>query len=351
MKIPKLARSLPTLLLSALALPSAADDLSRGLYCTATARFQFDACLAEAQADAARNRALCVNLANPARREACLDDARDDLVEARGECAEQHEARLALCDALGQQRYEPRFEPALFDADPRSPSRPNPWFPLGVGNVWRYAGAESIVVNVLDKTKLIDGVRCIVVRDRVVEDGVVVEDTFDWYGQRKNGSVDYCGEISRNYELFDGDQPPEPELVDVDGSWKAGRDGDLAGTQMLYAPYVGAVYRQEFSPGTAEDAARVLAIDYGWGGGGTPLDRFVPPALAQYLCAAHDCLVVEEFTPLEPDALGLKYYARGVGLFLEVDPESGETVQLVGCNFDSRCAGLAALPPPAARQR
>ena len=50
-----------------------------------------------------------------------------------------------------------------------------------------------------------------------------------------------------------------------------------------------------------------------------------------------------EFTPIEPDAFGRKYYARGIGLFLEVDPEDGDVVQLVDCNFDARCA---ALPTP-----
>ena len=38
-----------------------------------------------------------------------------------------------------------------------------------------------------------------------------------------------------------------------------------------------------------------------------------------------------------------KYYARGVGFILGVDRETGKSVQLVGCNFDPRCA---ALPTP-----
>ena len=69
-------------------------------------------------------------------------------------------------------------------------------------------------------------------------------------------------------------------------------------------------------------------------------DRFVPPALAQRMCSAGDCVVTGEFTPVEPDTFQHKFYARGVGLFLEVDPESGSIVELVECNTDPKCNGL-----------
>jgi hypothetical protein len=36
-----------------------------------------------------------------------------------------------------------------------------------------------------------------------------------------------------------------------------------------------------------------------------------------------------DFTPLEPEVFEYKYYAPGVGLILEVDPETGERVELV----------------------
>lgn len=45
-------------------------------------------------------------------------------------------------------------------------------------------------------------------------------------------------------------------------------------------------------------------------------------------------------TGLEPGTFQNKYYARGVGFILGVEPETGESVQLVGCNFDPRCAAL-----------
>jgi hypothetical protein len=55
-----------------------------------------------------------------------------------------------------------------------------------------------------------------------------------------------------------------------------------------------------------------------------------------------DCVVTRNFSLLEPGVIERKYYARGIGVFLEVKPGSGEVVQLTGCNFDDRCASLPA---------
>ena len=35
-----------------------------------------------------------------------------------------------------------------------------------------------------------------------------------------------------------------------------------------------------------------------------------------------------------------KYYAPGIGVFLETAPQTGEVVRLVKCNVDPRCALL-----------
>jgi len=67
----------------------------------------------------------------------------------------------------------------------------------------------------------------------------------------------------------------------------------------------------------------------------------VPQALADLLCN-DDCVVTHDFSPLEPDASERKYFAPGIGLFLEVDEESGDIVQLVDCNFDAVCGTLPA---------
>lgn len=117
-----------------------------------------------------------------------------------------------------------------------NPTNPNPYYPVTVGYEWEYeAEDESNTVVVLDKTKLIEGVSCIVINDLVEKEEGGREDTDDWYALRSDGTVDYCGDSVRDFEVFAGDDPQEPELVETEGSFKAGRDGELPGTIMLAA--------------------------------------------------------------------------------------------------------------------
>ncbi len=321
------------------------DDSQRGRlrFCSDTANVQYAACGSEVLDDFFIATAICNNVSDADERRGCVADSRSESRESGALCREQRDARRELCAELGEDRYDPDFDPALFDSDFTNLTNPNPYYPLGIGDHREYvSGDETVIIDVLDKTKLIDGVTCIVVQDRVEEGGVVVEDTFDWFGQRKDGTVDYCGEISLNYESFAGDDPDEAELVHIEGSWKAGRDGAKSGTLFPGVPVVGDVYRLEWAPSNAEDAARVLSTSYGYGSD-PELDEFVPPALAALLCGAGDCVVTGDFTPISPGDLERKYYARGIGFFLEVKPDSGEILQLVACNFDAKCS---ALPTP-----
>jgi hypothetical protein len=309
-----------------------------GAHCSSTARTVFSACEAEARADALIAAGKCLNIGDSRARRECLDEAQSDRDEALRLCRSQRSARFEACHLVGEARYEPDFDPARFDTDPGHASNPNPYFPLTVGNRWEYDGAETVKVEVKDERKRIEGVTCIVVRDRVFDQGVVVEDTDDWFAQALDGDVFYAGEQTAEFETFDGDIPKKPERVSIEGSFKAGREGDKPGIGFLASPAVGDVYRQEFSLDNAEDIARIVSTTYSFGDD-ADLDRFVPQELAEALCD-HDCIVVEEFTPLEPGAIGRKYYAVGIGDFLEIDPASGDVVQLVHCNFDTRCQGL-----------
>jgi len=311
-----------------------------GDVCSKTARAQFVACQHEVKASRFTGKAICLNASNAEERKQCLAELkaaqREEGIEL---CGEQRDARLDLCDALGETPYVPDFTPAKFDADFTNLTSPNPYFPLAIGNRWQYVGGdETNTIEVLDKTKLIEGVICIVVHDVVEVGGVKTEDTDDWFGQAKDGSVYYCGESSGSFETFAGDDPEEPELVSVEGSWKGGRDGAKPGILFLGTPTVGASVRQEWLVDTAEDAATVLSTTYGFGSD-PELDELVPQALAQLLCA-NDCVVTREFSTIEPGDFERKYYARGIGLFLEVDPEAGEVNQLVDCNVDPKCAAL-----------
>jgi hypothetical protein len=98
------------------------------------------------------------------------------------------------------------------------------------------------------------------------------------------------------------------------GSWKAGEGMAKPGIVMFAAPVAGDTYRQEFLLGEAEDAATIAAFGES---ADVPYGSFT------------DCLRTEDFTPLEPDALEYKYYVQGVGLVLELKPESGVRTELV----------------------
>lgn len=311
-------------------------------YCSKTAEIQFSGCKHEIRDDAFKAKAICINITDDQQRKQCLVEASTALKEGSKLCSAQLKARKQLCNAVGEQRYDPDLNPANFDQDFTHLTKPNIFRPLGIGNHWKYAGSgETIDIDVLNKTKLVDGLTCLVVRDTVLRNDELLEDTFDWFAQAKNGDVYYCGEEVKDYESFDGDNPREPELTEIAGSFKQGRNGDKAGINFKGKSKVGEVYRQEFSLGNAEDVVQVLSTTYSYGSN-AKLDKLVPPALAKSLCANKDCIVTNEYTPINPspDGFALKYYAPGIGVFLEVVPSTGKVVQLVECNMDSKCSNL-----------
>ena len=180
----------------------------------------------------------------------------------------------------------------------------NPWFPLRPGSEWVYEETDSegtvtrVVVTVTDETREVMGIEAVVVHDVVSENGAVIEDTYDWYAQDADGNVWYLGEDTK--ELEDG------VVTSTTGSWEAGIDGAQPGILVPAEPEVGLEYRQEYLEGEAEDGARVIALD----------------ATASVPYGSFDGLLeTEDFTPLHPELLEHKYYARGVG------PVLAETVR------------------------
>jgi hypothetical protein len=336
---------LPALTAGTLVLPAAANEptvsdlIAEGKFCTATATAVFRACNHQTLDDYWIGVGLCINESEGAERTECLNDLKHSRAEATEECAAQRHARTNLCKTIGEERYDPEFEPRNFDSDLRNLTNPNPYFPLTIGNRWVYlSDTERNTVQVTSATKLIDEVRCIVVRDEVFEDGVLTEGTNDWFAQAKDGAVWYCGEETAEFATFEGDRPMNPELVSTEGSFKADRDGDRPGIIFLANPQPGETYIEEASLGNAEDATKVLVVDYSYGKYPN-LDKLVPPSLARLLCA-NDCVVTLNFSPLEPGTFERKYYAPGIGVFLETAPQSGEVNRLVKCNFDPRCSQL-----------
>jgi hypothetical protein len=205
--------------------------------------------------------------------------------------------------------------PASAAVDPAdfSATVDNPWFPLVPGTTLRYEGTTEgkalvDVFEVTHETALIDDVPCVVIRDTVMEDGTVVEETVDWYSQDLAGNVWYFGEDTRTL----GD---EGNIVSTEGTWQAGVDGAQPGIFMPAEPRVGQSFQQESYPGHAEDWFVVLQA-------GVPVE--VPYG------SFPDAMVTGEWTPLEPDVLGEKVYARGIGLVRELDVAgSDEVLELV----------------------
>ena len=186
--------------------------------------------------------------------------------------------------------YQPIIDPTAF-----SDVIDNPFLPLTPGTSFAYEGAgEQIKVEVTSERRVVMGVTTVVVKDRVFEDGKLKEDTVDWYAQDRAGNVWYFGEATTSYE--------KDPAGDHTGSWEAGVDGALPGVVMLGDPEGGDVYRQEFLAGQAEDIALV---------------RHANGAIKVRAGSFERLLVTEEWTPLTPDQIELKYYARGVGLVAE----------------------------------
>ncbi|HEV8631622.1 MAG TPA: hypothetical protein VGV61_14990 [Thermoanaerobaculia bacterium] len=307
--------------------------------CTDTAKALFRACGLSVQDDWWVASAKCINVSDAGERQDCYGEAGQERRESSEVCEDQLDTRLAACGVLGEGRYDPALDPADFDTSFAHPAHPNPYFPIAIGNHWEFRSAsETNTLEILDQTKLINGVTCVVQRDQVFKDGALKENTDDWFAQAKDGTVWYCGEEVKDYQSFDGDQPKLPELVSIDGSFKAGRDRDKPGIIFLTSPAVDDAYLEEFSLGNAEDVTEILSTSYSFGHD-AELDEVVPAVLANALCHG-DCVVTKNYSLLEPGIFARKYYARGIGVFLEIEPDEGNVIRLVSCNLDPRCATL-----------
>jgi hypothetical protein len=176
----------------------------------------------------------------------------------------------------------------------------NPWFPLKPGTTFVYTGVKDgkrgrDVVRVTSRTRMIRGVRCTAVDDRLYASGQLAERTTDWYAQDSKGNVWYFGEATAELNAAG-------HVTSREGSWLAGVAGAKQGIFMPAHPKVGQSFRQEYYKGHAEDHFTVLSLS--------------ASVVVSYTASAH-ALLTEEWTPLEPDVIDHKLYIRGIGLVKE----------------------------------
>ena len=215
--------------------------------------------------------------------------------------------------------YNPQINPADFSANITNPY--NTW-PVGLELNYKCITpecTETMVVNVTNKTRKIMGVVTRKIRDRVYDDGELVEDTRDYVAQHRNGDVWYFGEIVDNYE--------NGQVVNHNGSWMAGVNGGKPGIWFKANPKKGEQYRQEYLKGIAEDWAKILSIKANVN---VPFKNF----------RNNDCVKTLEWPGTDPSAKEQKFNCPNVlgsiGVFVkEIELDSGNETELVSVQTKS----------------
>lgn len=323
-----------------LAVLSSSNALAAGSPCKFSAKLMASSCHAERMEEYSSSFARCNAIDDAEARDNCKTAARNARKAAGPGCAEQKSARMEVCNALGERRYQdPLADPGIEFIDPDDIGsggvENNPYVILETGHTHvlraeEYdpdtdeTAIELIVVYATDEVREIAGVNCRVVVDVVVEpewdedEGkwgfTPIEVTDDWFAQDAQTNVYYCGELARNFE--DG------VLRDLDGSFEAGLDYAQGGALTLAFPTPGDIHRQEYALGEAEDIVEYVALD------ADPADEGISDLQldSAYRCTAsgNSCLMTYDSTPLEPGNAEYKYYLAGVGFVLSAHLEDGE---------------------------
>lgn len=275
--------------------------------CQTTSQSGLAACKAGAQNTYWDSAGMCANLSESQARQVCYQTAKATLQSDLSSCQSQFTARQQVCQKMGSGPYDPLIDPSNFTT-----TIDNTYLPFKVGSTYVYEGPTTLgyvqnTTTVTSNTKVLDGVTVVEVHDAVYIDGLLSEDTLDWYVQDKQGNVWYFGEDSDELSAIG-------RVTSLGGSWSAGVGGAKPGIVMMAQPTVGKNYRQEFLLDTAEDSASVIAVEQ---------TVVVPAGTFQH------CIETAEFSGLEPGALEHKYYAPGVGNVLTVDMVTGDTFPLV----------------------
>ncbi|MFH2108575.1 MAG: hypothetical protein ABII93_07900 [Chrysiogenia bacterium] len=190
----------------------------------------------------------------------------------------------------------------------------HPYFPLLPGQTRHYQTTQDdnyaeVTVTATGNIRLIMGVLCLGVQERLVADQRLFEDTWRWYAQDRDGNVWYFARETKKYDY---------DVVSEDWSWQAGINGAKPGMVMVGRPadYLNKEYREEYVAGVEEDKAQVLS-----------LNETVTVPYGTF----SGCIKIKVYSDLDPGRFEHRYYASGIGLVLsESMPEGGQRAELVG---------------------
>jgi uncharacterized membrane protein YkoI len=153
-------------------------------------------------------------------------------------------------------------------------------------------GVDTLIITVLDETKVVDGVRCRIVEERETKNGKLEEVSRNYFAiDPKTGDVYYFGETVDMYD-------PSGKVTGHGGAWESGKDGAKFGLIMPGNPMLGARFYQEFAPKVAMDRAEIVSLN----------DRVKVPA-----GTFTNCLRTRESSDLE-EGFEEKIHAPEVGL-------------------------------------
>ena len=133
-----------------------------------------------------------------------------------------------------------KFDPKNF-GDPIGGQ--NSWYPLVPGNQTLRDGSitrgsrklhHQLRVTVTDVTKVVNGVRTVLVLDQDIDAGQIGEASLDYLAQDKFGNIWYLGSYT---EIYEGGQ-----FVNAVDAWLAGKNEAKAGVWMMADPKEGMTY-------------------------------------------------------------------------------------------------------------
>jgi hypothetical protein len=195
----------------------------------------------------------------------------------------------------------------------------NKWSPLVPGTQFIMEGVANrtgellehqVIFTVTGVTKVIDGVRNVVLWDRDINEGKLVEAELAFKAQDDAGNIWNFGEYPEEYE--------NGEFLGAPSTWISGLGQADGGLLMEGNPKVEPTYYMQ---------GLVPPIDF--------LDCAKVVKMAQKKCTPlacyHPVQVTHERAPLEPDTgIQRKYYAAGVGnvLINAINDPEGETLVL-----------------------